>query len=229
MPPSIVRSSARLLAGLAPCAVCRSRSGGPEGLCPECERRVLPPQAATVADDTSIDLLSLSAFDGAARTLVHAIKFGARPRLAVWAGRRLGTAVAAAGWPVARVVPVPLHPTRRRERGFDQAERIAAGAAEVLRERCWNGLTRRRSTGRQARAGRAARRRNVDGAFEAATLPPVPLLLVDDVWTTGTTARACRDALLAAGAREVRVAVLARAGRNGSSARPVCRADEVQR
>lgn len=160
----------------------------------------------------------LAPFDGAVRSLVHAVKFGGRPRLAVWAGRRLGNAIADARWPVARVVPVPLHPARRRERGFDQAERIARGASQVLRRPCWSGLSRQRPTGRQARAGALARRRNVGGAFRSAPLAPLPIVLVDDVWTTGTTARACRRALLVAGAREVRIAVLARSGREGGSA-----------
>ncbi|MDR9391159.1 MAG: hypothetical protein RI554_03935, partial [Trueperaceae bacterium] len=107
-----------------------------------------------------------------------------------------------------------LHPRRRRARGYDQADRLASAVATALARPRWRGLRRIRATERQARTRGAARDANVAGAFAAARLPPLPLLLIDDVWTTGATARAARDALLAAGAREVRVAVVARADRN---------------
>src|SRR5690606_13143044 len=74
-------------------------------------------------------------------------------------------------------------------------------------------LRRSRRVGQQARLGGAARRDNARGAFEvdpaALPLPRGPLLLVDDVFTTGATSDACRHALLAAGASRVLVAVVA--------------------
>lgn len=103
------------------------------------------------------------------------------------------------------LVPVPLSKERLRERGFNQAEvlceMIAAGrGCNIL-----NPLERVRNTHRQSSILSTKRReRNVDHAFK--TIAPVEglsLLLVDDVRTTGATARACAAALLSAGAKEV--------------------------
>lgn len=110
------------------------------------------------------------------------------------------------------IVPVPLHPSRLRERGFNQAERIAgwltgAGAATMRADL----LRRVRRTRPQAKLEQG-RDGNVRGAFSASLpdgLRDRPFLLVDDVWTSGATMRACAAALLAAGASEVRGFVIA--------------------
>jgi ComF family protein len=137
--------------------------------------------------------------------------FGPRP--AVWraveylADDLAGRVAAELGRPPDRVVPIPLHPRRLRRRGFNAADLIARRIAWRL-ERPFDPtlLERIRDTGSQA--GRAApeRRRNVHGAFRARrTLPPghAPILLIDDVLTTGSTLEAAGEALLAGGAAEV--------------------------
>jgi ComF family protein len=115
-----------------------------------------------------------------------------------------------------RVLPVPLHPERERERGFNQAAllgRALAGRAGLATDE-WS-LARVTHTGKH-RAGMdaRARRESVEGAFRV-TRPRLvegeSVLLVDDVFTTGATASACADALRAAGAREVFVLTAARA------------------
>ncbi len=114
-----------------------------------------------------------------------------------------------------RVLPVPLHPERERERGFNQAALLAralatrAGLApdEWSLERVTH--TEKHRAGMDARA----RRESVEGAFRVARPRLVEgesVLLVDDVFTTGATASACADALRAAGAREVFVLTVAR-------------------
>lgn len=211
MPSPVPPAVASLLASLAPCAACGRSAAGPDGLCRTC-RSGLPMAARWASEGADrLPVVWLARFDGRWRDVVHAIKFGGRPRLAVALGGQLGRAVAELRWPVARVVPVPLHRSRRRRRGFDQAERLARGVADALGRPLWRGARRVQATRRQARAGALRRRANVRGAFVASPVPPLPLLLVDDVWTSGATTRACRAALLQAGAREVRVAVLVRA------------------
>lgn len=112
------------------------------------------------------------------------------------------------------VVPVPLHPVRRRERGFDQARLVAGALARQLKLPEAHGLLKRwKPTAPQTRLTRQARLANVQGAF---SLRPSPwlgqarFLLVDDVFTTGATANACAKLLKEAGAARVTVVTFAR-------------------
>lgn len=113
------------------------------------------------------------------------------------------------------LVPVPLSPARLRERGYNQAELLAkalAGAEAGLRvERL---LARRPGGRRQARLGRREREQNVKQRFELRSdrPPPVlPVVLVDDVLTTGGTAGACAEVLEGGGYRCAGVVTFARA------------------
>lgn len=120
------------------------------------------------------------------------------------------------------LIPVPLHAARRRDRGYNQAERLAR---EIARQEArgaglgrrggrpvrTNGLARIRFTGTQTRLKSGARAGNLEGAFRAETLRVAGqrILLIDDVCTTGSTLSHCRDALLAAGAARVDALTLA--------------------
>ncbi len=156
--------------------------------------------------------------DGAAR-LVRALKYGRWEALAEPMGRTmLGSALRLAGpeKPRPTLVPVPLSPARLRERGFNQAERLATGLASVAGWPVAAALERRRPARRQARLGRRGRSANVRGLFrvaDATTRGPAParVLLVDDVVTTGATAEACARALRKAGSTPVGVVSFARA------------------
>jgi ComF family protein len=112
------------------------------------------------------------------------------------------------------VVPVPLHPSRRRQRGFNQAADLARGLGLPV----IHALRRVRATRPQADLSADDRLTNVDAAFAAAQFPEPPqrwrdatLVLVDDVATTGATLDACAGVLLGAGAKEVRALTAARA------------------
>ncbi len=114
------------------------------------------------------------------------------------------------------VVPVPLHASRYRQRGFNQSERLAL---VIARERGWRldtmGLRRVRATRAQASLDKSERGTNVLGAFEARTADYFAgrsVLLVDDVLTTMATVKECASVLKGAGASVVCVAGLARGG-----------------
>lgn len=142
--------------------------------------------------------------------LIHALKYGHRLGVAAWFGAGLAEAIApAAGF---LVVPMPLHPQRLKERGFNQAGEIARPLARRLGLSCASeALLRTRDTAAQASLPLAKRTGNVRGAFECRQdFSGRSILLVDDVMTTGATVAEASRALLRAGAAAVHVWVLAR-------------------
>ena len=140
---------------------------------------------------------------------IHRFKYEGREELA----RPLATLFAACDPPRAEVVaPIPLHASRLRERGYDQATLLAAQAARRFGLRAQSLLVRVRPTRQQVGLDRRRREQNLRGAFRA--LPAAQGLrvcLVDDVLTTGATAASAARALLGAGAIRVEIRTLARA------------------
>ena len=119
--------------------------------------------------------------------------------------------------PGAACIPVPLHPRRERERGFNQAQKIAMGFIDVWREQgieiaAAPGLARVRHTQAQAGLGGDARRSNLSAAFawHGTTAAPRYVVLVDDAFTTGATMQECARSLKCAGAEWVWGVSLAR-------------------
>jgi len=156
--------------------------------------------------------------EGTVREMVHALKYGGWPFLAEQMARRMARLDLPQEWTneIRTVVPVPLAPGRRRQRGYNQAERIASAFAAALG---WNSapelLSRTRASTSQTTLHPMERRANVASTFRTGGGDPAMvvgqhLLLLDDVWTTGATATACADALLEAGARAVSVITFAR-------------------
>jgi ComF family protein len=114
------------------------------------------------------------------------------------------------------VIPVPLHRSRLRRRGFDQAALLARAVSSRMGRFAPGILRRTRATPTQSRLSRQTRRTNVVAAFVATrstALAGRSVLLVDDVFTSGATADSCSEALIAAGAARVEVLTLARATR----------------
>jgi ComF family protein len=146
---------------------------------------------------------------GALAEAIHRLKYEKREDLA----RPLGVLFEACAPPRADViVPVPLHFSRLRERGFDQARLLADEASRRFGLPVAGLLVRTRATGQQVGRDRAARERNLRGAFAVCgELRARRVCLLDDVLTTGATAAAAAQALLDAGAARVEVRTLARA------------------
>jgi competence protein ComFC len=111
------------------------------------------------------------------------------------------------------MVPVPLHPVRLRERGYNQAEALASVVSRQTGVPVTPCLQRVRYTLTQTRFDRVQRRRNLRGAFALRKSTGVTgqrLLLIDDVLTTGSTLHECAAVLLDRGARSVRALTVAR-------------------
>ncbi len=171
-------------------------------------------------------------YAGTLKALVHLLKYDGMEPVA----QRLGVLVAEQVLAIPGlpgnivVVPVPLFSGKWRQRGFNQSQLLAQGAVRTMRRRrpemgltlAENALERRRATESQAGLSPHGRRENVRGAFFA----PKPLavdgrdvLVIDDIYTTGATSRACAKALRSAGAARVWVATLARAQREDAAHR----------
>jgi ComF family protein len=150
---------------------------------------------------------------GPLRRAVHRLKYRSRRAAAGALADLLRFPVTQLGplAPELVVIPVPLHGERLRERGFNQAEALAAPLADALGRPLRAAVLRVRATPTQVGLSRAQRRANVRGAFAASeTLAGQAVLLVDDVTTTGSTLGSAAAACLAAGAVTVYAVTLAR-------------------
>jgi len=186
-------------------------------LCRPC--RLVPP--------AFVKAVSYGTYQGRMKEAIHALKYdglyAAAPRLGVMLATAIGTLAAEAPLEML-VVPVPLHKSKHAQRGFNQARVLATHALKSLATTYpeWrlklaaSSLVRLRATESQAGLTPRMRRMNVRGAFKVSDPTAVSnrnVLVIDDILTTGATARAVSKALLGAGAASVWVATLARARR----------------
>lgn len=203
----------RLLAGAlagAPAAASEASSL----LCGMC-RRVTPPFERALA---------FGAYEAELRDLLHLFKYARVHPAAAVLGRMLAQVMDGLNVAGAVVVPVPLHAGKARQRGFNQAEQVARAALRLVarpeRFRFEPGvLVRQRDTQSQTGLTRRQRRENVRGAFRVQRPEKIlgrTVLLVDDVYTTGTTASECARVLRRAGAEKVFVATVARVLKSGA-------------
>jgi ComF family protein len=200
------------------CSICGERLLSPYAFLAEAEarcglcRRLEPPFVKAVA---------YGSYEGGLRELIHILKYGQVRPAANVLGRMLSEVIAGLrrgfGPGTVLVVPVPLHVRRLRQRGFNHSELVARAALKqgpaerlVLHTKI---LERLSDTQSQTGLTRHQRRENIRGAFfvvKPEGLSGREILLVDDVFTTGTTVSECARVLLRAGASKVWVATVAR-------------------
>jgi ComF family protein len=172
----------------------------------------------TVEGNTVVRTLFHFKYEYPVDHFIRAMKFRGERVFARVLGELLAREHRSRGWePPECIVPMPLHLARLRERGFNQALEIARFAAASLGIRIESGsLVRRIATQEQSGLTLAARRRNVQRAFEVVRpLPYGRIALLDDVVTTGSTATAAIEALVSAGAREIELWAIARVEKSG--------------
>ncbi len=194
------------------------RSSDAGKLCHLCERARPPFQLA----------VAYGVYQGTLRGLVHLLTYERIPTLAGPLGGLLAGTIAQRQDlpPSLAVVAVPLHATKQRERGFNQTALLAEATVRSLRRLrpdlelhvAFEAMGRQRATETQAGLKPHQRRRNVRGAFfvrQPEKIAGRAVLLLDDIYTTGATARECTRTLLGAAAVSVHVATLARSQREG--------------
>jgi ComF family protein len=209
------------------------------GLCSICGERLMSPFAFAAAPDCPensearcglcrrleppyVKATAYGSYESGLRELIHLLKYDQVRPAANVLGRMLAEAIEDLQPLFTRVdvlvVPVPLHSRKLRQRGFNQSELIAKAALKILtgavRFQLSAGvMERRRETKSQIGLSRHQRRENIRGAFVVAKPDEVTerlVLVVDDVFTTGTTVSECARILRRAGASKVYVATVAR-------------------
>lgn len=179
----------------------------PDSLCLEC-RNILPPYELH---------RSLGQYSGRLKEIIILLKYKGNEPLASSLSehlyRHFGPQGILAG--VDLIVPVPLHRRKQRQRGFNQAELLARGLSKLTGSPLGRGiLIKTRNTPSQVSLEAGKRESNLKGAFavqKAGLIRKRIILLIDDVYTTGSTIRECALTLKKAGAKEIRAITLARA------------------
>ncbi len=216
------------------CIVCRHKLvGGQHILCLDCESRIkpiLPPICAMCGRSVNksgklcgdcmnqkrsfVQARSFGEYDGVLKKVIHEFKYHGRRELADFIGYKMLSVFEGLGWPEFDViVPVPLHKKRQKERGFNQAYLLAAYLGKKIGLPVCNDIVRVKHTEHQTLLSRHQRSKNLKGAFQlidSSRIKGKTVLLVDDVYTTGSTADECSATMREAGAKHIYVLTCAR-------------------
>jgi ComF family protein len=208
------------------CPLC-NRSG-PTALCSTCQRRLESDRFPTPEqfwNDQKI--FAWGVYANTLKRTISVMKYERHPELAVPLGEWL-----AQSWvqrSVCRtikkvaIVPIPLHPERQQQRGYNQSELIARAFCNITGDPLYpQGLQRVRATEALFNLSATERERTLEEAFEIGKnfRPPLPVLLIDDIYTTGATVRSSIQVLHRHGIRVVGVAVVARTLHSKNTAQP---------
>lgn len=240
----------RRVAGFVPemlvpstCLTCERFVDRQGGCCPQCWgqlRFVTKPFCPVMGTPFSIDMgdnfLSAEAianpppfdklrtvllYDDLARKLVSSIKYSDRADLLRWVANWMNVSGSEIINEIDSIIPVPLHPSRLRQRRFNQAGELALRLAKLNeKEFMPEVLIRRKPTRQQVGLNESERAKNVSGAFAVPqemkiTLKGKRVLLIDDVYTTGATVKSATRALKRGGASQINVLVFAKVETNG--------------
>jgi ComF family protein len=179
------------------CAQCGDPAPAIEGMCGPCMK-----------GEHAFDFArSVFLFNRALREIIHHLKYSDRVSLAGPLGDFLKECLEREPFTGDLVIPVPLHRSRERQRGYNQAELIAARLGRPMSTHL---VRRRKNTPSQTGLTRNQRNRNLASAFEVRGEMKGSVIVVDDVYTTGATANAIARALKRAGAGRVEVLTVAR-------------------
>lgn len=208
-----------------PCPLCERATH--QALCPGCERQVRQSQLADPLDPSypGLPVVSWGRYNDSLRHAIRHFKYSGHPELAGWLGLELGQTwrqhQQAKGTKSPRplvLVPIPLHASKLKQRGFNQAERLAQGMSRAVQVPVMGeGLVRVQATQAQHSLGREARQANLAQAFQVnpghlKALRQTTVWLVDDIFTTGATAQAAALTLRQSGISVAGICTVARAG-----------------
>lgn len=206
-----------------PCPLCQRSTAA--GLCPSCCRQVRQCQAPTPCDRSlpSLTVLSWGRYEGSLRQVIGSLKYSGHTGTAQFLGTELGQTwldyepQPRASSPAVAIVPIPLHPTRLQQRGFNQADLLAQAFCRLTRLPLYShGLVRVQATQAQHSLSRQRRHQNLAHAFAvnpslADTLKQSTVWLLDDIFTTGATAQSAAQTLRQRGIAVAGICTVARA------------------
>lgn len=186
------------------CPICQRQT--PEVLCLYCQRQLQRCQLDSAKQlwQGELPVFAWGNYGGAVKRSLAVLKYDNKPQIAQPLGKWLGQAwlnCDLGGTQKLTVVPIPLHANKQRQRGYNQAELLAESFCQITRlplQR--HGLARVRETEAQFTKKATEREKNLNSAFALGknwqkSLPAAPVLLLDDIYTTGATARSAAEVL----------------------------------